>query len=978
MKKIFSEKDSSYRGWSGFVAALCLATYTWGGFLWAPQALRAEIQATADALHSQVTIGEIRFNPFSFTAHLHDVKLAGAAGEPLLSVAKVRADLKLASLWRGGTVVNKVVLAEPRLRIVIAQDGSIDASQWFAGAKSAAARKAFIPRLWIESLTLSKATIDVIDRRAGRNAKLQLVPLDLSLRDFRTEAGHANVYELALHTGGTERLTASGKFTLQPLEVTGSLSAKALSARTIDQLLSRVLPIRLAEGSFDFTGSYQLALQPRLRWRLEIPAIVAGAVTVKERNSESTPPLQSARVELKGLQLQWPGRKLHLDTLMLTQVRLNVVREADGSLNLARWFERSIRVPMQHAAATGVPWNFAIKTIDWQQAHVAIDDELARSTAHFDLTPAHITLDNVSNAAGTKTAIRVATQLNGAGHIRLIGELGGEPWLASLQLDATDLSLLAFQPYVDEIATLALEEGTLGLTGKLTSSLPGKLPGWRFNGGARLDGLRAKLEGQDLLTFQSVSADGIDWRTQRLRVEKVIAQRPSARIAVDKQGQLNLTRVLRSRQAKPASAPERNADPLLRLALAAASEAGTVPSPSVARARLPVQIARIEVIDGAANVTDESVAPTFATAMTAISGSLTGVSSEHGARAKLRMNARIDAQVPVSVVAEMNLLAPTRFTDLTLSCRDLPVTKLDTYAAKFAGYHLAKGRLTMELTYHVADGKANANHHIVLQDFSLGAATFAPKADALPAAVAVSLLKNRDGSITLDLPVSGRSDESAFRLPVAAWQAFAGVVNDTSAAPFKTLGSAAGEGEELAYVEFVPGSAEIAPSEQAKINRLASALKERPEVRLEIPFAVALQDAVAVARAQLAARVPQTTQDLASLEDRAKKQLIRLLEQQHVKDVGSEAPEVEAVTGKTDLDARITQLERLLLEAYAPDATELSGLGRARAQAVESALIGATGLQSGRVVVVGDRRPRVAAGRVRLALGLSAANVPGP
>ncbi len=48
------------------------------------------------------------------------------------------------------------------------------------------------------------------------------------------------------------------------------------------------------------------------------------------------------------------------------------------------------------------------------------------------------------------------------------------------------------------------------------------------------------------------------------------------------------------------------------------------------------------------------------------------------------------------------------------------------------------------------------------------------------------------------------------------------------------LGSLFGGGEELAFLEFAPGSAELGQSEQPKLKSLARALSERPGLKLDI------------------------------------------------------------------------------------------------------------------------------------------------
>jgi hypothetical protein len=74
--------------------------------------------------------------------------------------------------------------------------------------------------------------------------------------------------------------------------------------------------------------------------------------------------------------------------------------------------------------------------------------------------------------------------------------------------------------------------------------------------------------------------------------------------------------------------------------------------------------------------------------------------------------------------------------------------------------------------------------------------------------------------------------------------------------PFALLGSLVGGGEELSFIEFAPGSAALAADEQQKLGKLAKALTERPNLRLEITGRAAAEpDREALKRAALDAKV---------------------------------------------------------------------------------------------------------------------------
>ncbi len=100
--------------------------------------------------------------------------------------------------------------------------------------------------------------------------------------------------------------------------------------------------------------------------------------------------------------------------------------------------------------------------------------------------------------------------------------------------------------------------------------------------------------------------------------------------------------------------------------------------------------------------------------------------------------------------------------------------------------------------------------------------------------LAVALLKDRNGEIHLDLPVNGSLDEPQFSVFQVILQIVGNLIVKAVASPFALLGAAFGDGEGLQYVEFDYGRAAIPDDGAKKIEALATALSEKPSLKLDI------------------------------------------------------------------------------------------------------------------------------------------------
>jgi hypothetical protein len=219
--------------------------------------------------------------------------------------------------------------------------------------------------------------------------------------------------------------------------------------------------------------------------------------------------------------------------------------------------------------------------------------------------------------------------------------------------------------------------------------------------------------------------------------------------------------------------------------------------------------------------------------------------------------------------------------------------------------------------------------------------------------------------------MSGSLDDPTFRIGPIIWKVFVNVIEKAATAPFALLGKLFGGGEQMNVVEFAAGEAELSQAAQDQLAALERALKERPQLKLDVPIVSSNgldrpQLAAARLRAALAARVvssrpaskhPQEAAELALADPGRHLQL--LIDELHAQ-LGKDAPlpaSSEAVqAGKkkepADVDAAIGDLESTLLgHMQVPDA-DLEALGRARAEAIRRALLADGQIDPARVFVV--------------------------
>jgi hypothetical protein len=344
-----------------------------------------------------------------------------------------------------------------------------------------------------------------------------------------------------------------------------------------------------------------------------------------------------------------------------------------------------------------------------------------------------------------------------------------------------------------------------------------------------------------------------------------------------------------------------------------------------------------------------------------LNGTVIGLSSDPTSRAQVTLAGKVDRYAPVDISGEVNVLAAAKYTDIALKFANMELTTFNPYSGKFAGYSISKGKLSTELRYRVEDRKLDAQHHIVIDNLEFGAKTDSKDAAPIPLKLAIALLKDSKGVIDLNLPVGGSLDDPKFRIAPIVWQALIGVLKKIAMAPFAAIGALFGGGDELAYVEFDPGSSVLSAIEGEKLSKVAQGLVERPELKLNIPITtIDPRDGDALAQKALQTLLPPAL--VGTSDDPATKpQRVAVFEAALKKSTGSAVvyplsdPTLPKPDAAAQLDAKLSYLQQELLKALKPDASALDALARERANVVQAAVLANTAVDAQRVFLTSEK-----------------------
>jgi Domain of Unknown Function (DUF748) len=1009
---------------------LLFAAYTLAGFVLVPRLLRsAMMEDIPKTLGVKPAVGEIHFNPFLFQLEIKDFSLSASDGEKLVGFGRLFVAFELSSIWHRAYSFGDIDIESPFVNAVVARDGNLNLLQ--LRPKTAPApqeKKEPLPNIRIDSFKVSRGLVAYENRSHPSAFSARLEPINFQLLNFTTGVdGGRFTFTGASKLG--EQVKWRGHVSLQPIESDGEFDIDGLHAQTVWAYLKDSVAFVVDSGTIDVDASYKFNLREAVDLQATLSKVAVKDLAIKPGESDAAW-VTLPSLLLTGGHLDLQKRQAEVDSLTLTGLKLLTWLEPDGSLNLLRLAQPKTAAAPPSAAPAGLatpgaaagaaagaasttatgaapaapaqPWSFDLREFAISEASISAEDRSTSPAAKVLLAPLALEVDGVSLDLAKAVKVSLDTRIDGAGSLHVGGEVTPQPAAADVRVKMDGILLKAAQPYIAQHTSMTLLDGRLSGDAKVRYGT--KKPALQVAGNLSVSALHTVDNAlhDDFINWEQLDVSGVDFQhdPDRLDIDKVMARKLYARVIIEPDTSLNVTRVMAGPGATVVAPAQGRGAP--QVATAAVNSA---PSPAPAKAAkrktlrhaiaqsapapaaalMPMSIKKISLHASQANFADLSVQPNFATGIQNIEGTVQGLSSNPNSRAKVDIHGAVDQFSPVAISGEVNVLSAALYTDLALSFRNMELSTFNPYSGKFAGYNITKGKLTTELHYKVQGRKLDAKHHITVDQLEFGDKTASKDAVSLPIKLAVALLKDRNGVIDLDIPVTGTLDDPKFRLGPIIWKVFVNILEKAVTAPFALLGALFGGGPDLQFVDFQPGAADLDPAGADKARAMVKALTERPQLKIEVPIAwVGDLDRPVLAEAQFAAQLRDVQSDKSSgkkaaagasdyeqLDPPAK---VEVLTRLYTKVVGSPPKFPDTITSikakPEQAAAKADFLSQALHERIVIGESELTTLGQQRAAAVQQALLTGTQVDPARVFLVANDKAKAQDGRVRLELSL--------
>lgn len=868
------------------------------GYFWLPGYLKTQLETLlSDAVRRPVTVQSIEIQPYTLELTVRGFRIAEKASDEdadkfLLSIDELYTDLSSASLTHRAPVISALSVKGPAIRIV--REGEqrfniTDLLEDFMNRPDDGGKSLFS----VSNITIEGGHFEFVDR--VKNSRQEIsdirigVPFVANFENYETTwvephfSARINGSPLALN-GKVRPFTTKREASLE-------LKLSGIDLTRIDEYSPIPVDIHLLSGYFDsdlalifsqaegespsmvLTGTATLrgigienqAVQTPYVGKLDrldvnlvelnlngqTPSRAGLSLTdasmTRKNDDDAEPVLSLQRLGIENTTVDPAEQGVVIGMITLDGFRASMRREADGSIDLVRLFsplpgstatpEQPLPVPEKAVAEK--PWTIRVETAKLVAAALRYEDSTLTRVAPLVVEPLDLTVSNIDATGATPLELALRASVNQKGSLETSGSLAWAPLATDLAIDARDIDLVALQGWAGKQLNALLTRGSASFKGQVKANgtpLQVAVDGTgRFANFNVLD----KTTATDLVRWRSLDIDGLKFINAPLRVDvsSVSIADFFAYAILSPEGKLSLQNIVatddepgRGEKPVPPAAPPDPAKPL------------------------PVRIGRIVMQGGNVIFHDQFIRPNYRANLTGLAGRVGPLDPKK--RGEIDIRGTVDRTAPLKIAGKIDPLGSELYLDIAATAKGIDMPTFSPYSGKYVGYAIEKGKLSVDIHYHIEKGELKAENNVFLDQLTLGEKVESPDALSVPINLALALLKNRHGEIDVHLPISGSINDPQFSIGGLILKVIVNLLTKAATAPFALLGSLLGDDEELSAIEYSAGLAQVTPEAEKRLDALSKALTDRPALKLEITGRIDPEhDPEALKRAMLARKV---------------------------------------------------------------------------------------------------------------------------
>jgi hypothetical protein len=805
-------KKPLYKSISFWLIVL-LFLYSALGFFAVPYYIKKELtQLAATEFNSELTIENLSFNPYSFSSNIDNIQLIDKDTKVWFSADKIALNIGIFKTLIGNTNISDISLNNPNYYLFLEKQNNTTQVK-YPKLKVRKIEEEKSLALDIANIQINQGSLSYHDESSDKTVKLTFKTIGFKHIDFTTDDLNSQ-FDLSLITENNDETEISGQFNFAQLKSSGTWNLNQFSTETALNFISDInqefYGFKNQNGKINANGKFVFDLNKE-----GLTDIIIDSFTLSDFMTQATqdnqPSISIKKLQLNDSQVDLAHKKISINSIDLQD---SVITAYFLENNMLQWNflkQNSIQKVDQNNQEEN--WQYLVKDIKSKHLTVKLNKLSGNDYRENTLVLNTAEITNLSSEKQQQAELKLTIIPDNQGMVNLQATANLDTLVIDSEISAQEINLVSSQAWLPNDINMTIKQGTISLKQNFKwSNNHYKSVGW-------INFANLNLLDQENQTFFKVDElkltdNNVDSASKTITLNNILLNKAEGNLSISTDSQLNINNIIaepRDKQIIKDKIKNTKDDWI-------------------------INIKEVELIDLQSNFIDHSIKPNYQSKLSKVNGSIKGLSSANTSKADLDIKGVLDTYGEFDIKGQINPLSEKAYTDIAINITNLDLQNFSSYSNKFTGFPISRGKADFKLNYKLNQSLLKGLNDLKFKQFQLGDKTPSEDAINLPLKLAIALLTDGKGIMSINLPVSGQVDDPEFSYGGLVFKAFFKLITGIVASPFKLLGKLIPNGEDLdmSGIQFQAGTALLKTGEEEKLKAMQSILTKRPSLVLEL------------------------------------------------------------------------------------------------------------------------------------------------
>jgi len=787
--------------------------YTLLGFIGIPWFITEKLPNILQKnLGLHVEIKEAKFNPYNFNLTLKEINLLEQNKKSVLKLKKIFIDFVPLGLFDKTILFRDIIIDSPKILTTIEKDGTLNLNKILPPNKKQKSdekkTKTDTPAIIIQKFQIKNGNLLFSDLR-GDNFTLEFGPYNFKAHDISTKKGDLNAHTFKTKIDKNAQLFWEGGMRLEPLSLYGEITLKNLELPKLYQYTLKDFNVILNNGKLSLKIPYQIDLSKELSLQINGADIDLFNLTLQNKKTNRSI-IDLPQIAFKNINLKYPEQAVTLEKITIKKPSVFTLLDKDYTLNLVKAFEMPKKEDTK--SKEGKPWRYELNHIHVEDGFIIFIDSTLNQPIKNELSSLMIDITDITSNKEKPVSYSLNTKLNQDTKLKADGKFVQKEMTLSSDINLEDFRIEKFKEHLKPYVNFNLKSASLYTNSHIKANFKDKLS-LHVEANSNIKNLYIEKDKEKFLSWEELKVGNLKFNLNPLSIDikSVNIYKPYIRAHIAKDGTTNFSNLTKKRKSTQEKTKKDSKEPL------------------------NLKIGTIKLVDGTSDFSDFSLPFPFKTHIHELEGKFSTLDFTTTSPSLLDLKGKIDKYGYTDIKGILYPLDIKENAELNLLFKNIDLNSMTPYSGKFLGYTIKEGKLSMDLKYTIKKAKLIGDNKINIDTLNLGEKVDSPDAPNLPLELAIALLKDSNGQIDLNLPVSGDMNNPEFSYGSVIWRAIGNMITGIVTAPFRFLGNVLGiNTDDLKSIDFDKGSYEIISTEHEKFANLQKIMQSRPNIKLNI------------------------------------------------------------------------------------------------------------------------------------------------